>query len=746
MKPVISFLLFSFIAAPCAVLAQKAPDYGHMTLEDLLNVKVTTASKLSQRAGEAPATVIVITAEQIKTRRYRNLAEVLNDLPDVKVNDKSDPQFYNSFNMRGINRQDRFVILLDGIKISSPTNDALPILENFPIYLAKQVEVVFGPGSALYGADAMSGVINIITEKENTADRLQATVMAGTQGYSNQHLYFRKKFDKGFNLSAGLQYSYDKQPDFSKVYPSEYNMQGQRTGLFNSAYGPMSPAQPLDPGYEAPIKTYNGYLALEKGGFDFKLLHHYAQVPTSTTLKPENGVYNKDVFYGHGLTTANLSYTDSIGQVKSTTSVQGSFYEVNPKSNYRNLYGRMEHGYKYNYGTMIKLDEQVGFTVSEKLNAMAGLTYELFHALPKSVEMAEPYRRGTAVQGILLNSPYYYNPRGIDAKFYTLTYHNIGSFVQGQYTPYEKLAITLGLRLDDNSRFGSTLNPRLGLVYKPSGKTTIKALYGTAYWAPSPQTTYEQYGSFYSVDSGRTYRADFLHLPNPGLKPSTSETFELSLNHTINKRLNLSLTGYYTKIRSVITDAADNGNTNLYNNSYLGYPVGYVEVPFNAGVQQTYGANFILNSLFNIGRLKLNTWTSLSWVDGTITEYASSSQLIKTELPLIAPWQFRAGVDGHAGDFNFSVRMLHSGKQRVTGYVNPGEAYARQEIPGYTLVNASVGYEWRNNFSFFVRAQNALNARYRLPIYVDLNDANSSIFPGSFQDPVRFVAGLSVSF
>ena len=139
--------------------------FENMSLEELLNVRITTASRVSQRAGEAPATVIVITKKQIETRRYRNLAEVLNDLPDVKVNDKSDPQSFNTFSIRGITRQDKFVILMDGIKVSSPVNDQLPVLENFPIYLAKQIEVVLGPGSALYGADAMSGVINIITDK-----------------------------------------------------------------------------------------------------------------------------------------------------------------------------------------------------------------------------------------------------------------------------------------------------------------------------------------------------------------------------------------------------------------------------------------------------------------------------------------------------------------------------------------------------------------------------------------------------
>ncbi len=61
-----------------------------------------------------------------------------------------------------------------------PTNEGLPLLENFPIYLAKQIEVVYGAVSALYGADAMSGVINIITAKGEGYDQFEARTVAGT--------------------------------------------------------------------------------------------------------------------------------------------------------------------------------------------------------------------------------------------------------------------------------------------------------------------------------------------------------------------------------------------------------------------------------------------------------------------------------------------------------------------------------------------------------------------------------------
>jgi iron complex outermembrane receptor protein len=487
------------------------------------------------------------------------------------------------------------------------------------------------------------------------------------------------------------------------------------------------------------------YFSLDKGGFNFKVLRHYAAVPSSTTLKPENGVFNKDVFFGKTITSVSAGYTDSIGLLKSVTSLQGSFSKSDPNSNYRNVYGRMEHGYKYSEGSMIKIDEQLTAALSQKLQIIGGLTCELFNAVPKSVELSSPHKRNGALEGTLLNSAYYYNPAGIEAKFYRLVYNNVGSFLQAQYRPVKKLAITLGGRYDHNSRFGATINPRLGLVYSPSSKTTIKALYGTAYWAPSTHVTYEQYGSFYSLDSGKTYASYFWHLPNPGLKPVNSQTLELSLNRQVNRQLNIALTGYYTQLRGLISNVSDNGNTNLYNNSFLGNPVAYIEVPINAGIQTNYGGNILINTLFNIGNSRLNAWSSLSWVDGAIKEYATPNKLTEVQIPLIAPWQFRAGIDGSSGDFSYSVRLLQSGKQRVTGFTNPAQPYSRQTLPGYTLVNASASYLYKEKITFFVKAQNLLNQRYRLVIPTDVNNANELTFNGSLQDPLRIMAGFNIS-
>jgi outer membrane receptor protein involved in Fe transport len=493
-----------------------------------MNVSVVTPTLNAQMSDQVPATVKVVSREQIKIRGYRNLAEVLNDLPNVTIQDKSDPQHYNRVSIRGVSRQDRFVILLDGIKISSPTNEPLPILENFPIYLAKQIEVVYGPGSALYGADAMAGVINIITDKPPNSESIVATASGGTHRYSNASVIYNKKLDHEVNLAIGGQYTYDAQPDFSKIYKDQYAITSHKTGVFNTVYGPMTPTQRVTPTFEAPVKAYNFYSSIDKGGFNLKVLHHYISVPSSTTLSPNNAVYNKNVFYGQGVTTGSSSYSIEAGKLRSITTLIGSFYKVNPQSNFRNLYGNMKHGYKYSTGSMMKGEEQLHFTVSKKINVVGGVTLELFESVPKTPELESPIGKDGAVSGILLNSTSKNNPNGIEARFFPISYENFGSYLQVQYFPIAKISLTGGVRYDNNSRFGSTINPRIGSVFHLFKNTTIKALYGTAYWAPSPMVTFETYGSFYTVDEGTTYRSSYWHLPNPDLKPMTSQTFEFS--------------------------------------------------------------------------------------------------------------------------------------------------------------------------------------------------------------------------
>ena len=710
-----------------------------LSFEELMNVMVITPTQSSLRANNAPATVKVVTQEQLQLRGYHNLAEVLNDLVDITVQDKTDPQHYNKVSIRGVGRQDFFIIMLDGVRVSSPTNEPLPILENFPIYFAKQIEIVYGPGSALYGADAMAGVVNIITRKPGDADSpgVAASVTGGSNGYSNASVVIQKKMENDFKISLAGLYSYDAQPDFSKIYQDQFSMTSHETGVFNTAYGIMTPQQPVQSRFESPVKAYNIYASLEKNNFNMKVLRHYVATPTSTTFTPNDGVYNKNVFYGQGVTTASANYTADIGNVKSISTLTGSFYSVNPKSNYRNLYGSMEHGYKYSTGSMMKIEEQLHYTKFKKVNLIGGITYELFQSVPKTPELQSPVSRKTAASGTLLNTVAENNPSGIEAKFFPITYSNIGIYAQSQYFPIERLSFTTGIRFDHNTRFGSTINPRVGSVFHFSKKTTLKALYGTAYWAPSPMISFESYGSFYTLDNGTTYRSDHWHLPNPGLKPVTSQTFEFTIEQKFSKRFNAQLTAYHTNIDNLIEQVSDNENTNLYNNKFLGWQVDFIEVPVNKRLQVNYGGNLSLNTTFTISEFECIAYSSVSYLEGKESKPGSSE--VSVEQASITPWQYRVGMDGKSKSFYFSARLLHAGKQRMVR-MEAANDNRRQTLNGYTLVNMSMGYTFRKNITTFINVQNLLNEHYMVAL-----GWNSTDFDGAPQNPLRAMLGIKLA-
>jgi outer membrane receptor protein involved in Fe transport len=734
---------------------QDTAKLDNLSLKELLDVKVVTASKTSQNSDMAPATVNVISKEQIRIRGYQSLLDLITDLPDVKLDDKIAPGSRNSVTIRGIQGQQNFVILLDGVKISSPTNEALPIMENYPVNLAEQVEVVYGPASALYGADAVSGVINIITKKlpANKDMIVDANAMAGSYGYINNTLYLAKKLGPAASFTISGQYNYDSQPDYSKVYPNDPQLSTIpiKTGIFNTVYGQViSPPTPFTPAYQAPTMAYNIYAALNLDDFTFSVFSNYTRTPSSYGENTSNAIYNKNVFIGQGVTTLSAGYKKKLNSFVSTTLLTASSYSMDPQSSYRNAFSGLEPDYKYATSASVKAEEQLDYKASNKLNLTAGGSYESFNVIPLSADLEDPVNTSGNIQGTYDGTADYYRPAGLPAQFYIIKYFNLGSYFQGQYSPVKQLSFTLGARYDHNSQYGSSFNPRLGIVFKPLPKTTIKALYGSAYLAPAPSESYLQNGSFTTTDSGRTYHSSFLHLPNPNLKPTRSHNFELNIRQYITDNFTITADGYYTISTGLHTSENDNLSTNLYHNSYNGIPVDYVEVYINEGRQDTYGGSLQFNLKHSIGNVFFNTYASLSYVNGDIDDPSDNTKISQYEvqLPFISPFMFHIGTDMQAGKFTFSPRLLLMGRQNLPGARDTiGSAIRLQTISGYALLNLSARYEFSKRFSVFVNVSNALNQHYRSVGYnMDLYKKDTELFYGQPEDPVRIMGGINFHF
>jgi outer membrane receptor for ferrienterochelin and colicins len=136
--------------------------------KDLMDriIQITSVSKKAENLLKVPATVTVITQNDILKRGYKDLTQMLNDIPGFDVIRGNGPS-YVTFYQRGYRStsNDRSILLVDGVEENDLNSDNIPISRQYALSDIERVEVISGPASTMYGANAFMGVINVITKK-----------------------------------------------------------------------------------------------------------------------------------------------------------------------------------------------------------------------------------------------------------------------------------------------------------------------------------------------------------------------------------------------------------------------------------------------------------------------------------------------------------------------------------------------------------------------------------------------------
>ncbi|HKV08927.1 MAG TPA: TonB-dependent receptor [Thermoanaerobaculia bacterium] len=129
-------------------------------------VQVASVSKTNENVREAPATVLVLTAEEIERRGYLDLEEMLHDLPGFDIS-RGNGEAYSNFYQRGFrsNLNDRNLLLVDGVEQNDLSSNIVYLSRQYPLSNIERVEMVYGPASTMYGANAYTGVIHILTKE-----------------------------------------------------------------------------------------------------------------------------------------------------------------------------------------------------------------------------------------------------------------------------------------------------------------------------------------------------------------------------------------------------------------------------------------------------------------------------------------------------------------------------------------------------------------------------------------------------
>jgi iron complex outermembrane receptor protein len=766
-------LLFIFVFSQDC-FAQRRTDAGvkdlfNISLEDLLNVGIISASKKKQSVADAPAMAYVFTKEQILSRGYTNLLELLEDVPEVEVQRNSTPEDRNFITIRGVAGNEKFVVLLNGIRITPATGDAYTLGSNFSLVNALRVEVILGPASALYGVDAFSGIINIITTQgqEGTPFRgVNANIAYGRYKSVDASLQLGKKFEK-LNVMLTGNFHQSAEPDYQNIYKDEFawhnnrlqplgvivyspfNQFIQRLTQIDSAARPYVSGNALSREFTMPTQSYFVNGGLTYGDFTVSYIRHWESHSAAHGLRPEFAVRDPTALIqmGQEVIFAKHNYTSINKKWNIQSTISKSTFEIGNESNFAGSATTWQRGYIYSLASSSRIEEQLSYDFSKKFSVIAGFTAENLSAIPKIAPVYKPFDTRVPAS---LQDLYYVSATGNDIPSDTLIqnvfleqpvfnveYRNYGGFAQFQINPAKWMELTIGSRYDYNTRFGGSTNPRLGLVISTNDKKLrFKILYGEAFLAPSPEKTFAQSASFVvsrfpnlpTADPRRQRIAPYFRTANPDLKPEKLRTLESSLSYFLTSTLALGVNGYYTQLENLIGLAEADRTT-----TPTPLPVTRLETNINRGSSTVYGLTTKLNYLQKFNFFSVNAQVAYSYIDGNIDNQA---------LLYTAKHTIKASLDISGARFSIAPRIVYrsASNSRLVNTNDNNNYYTNEPFAVVNLFARVKVFDKRKAGKIYIysRINNLMNLKYYHVLF-----GSEDGFPATPQDPQRWTLGIN---
>jgi outer membrane receptor for ferrienterochelin and colicin len=411
---------------------QKIKAFGVSSeLEKQINSLISVASKKPLSARESPSIITLITEEEIKRSGARDLMDLLNMVPGFDFG--MDVEGVVGLGMRGNwVHEGKMLLLIDGQEMNEPLFGTTQFGNHYPVTHIKRIEIIRGPGSAIYGGYAEYGVINIITRTGNEINGVSGGVTYGQMKES----YARRNID----LAIGKRFG------FFETSATVVLGQGQRSeGVFNDFYGgsyDMKNNSSLDPFFLNVAASYKGLSARW-------IMDNYSLVSGDGYDQVKTG-YRQE-FYSQ---MAELRYNKVINNKWTITPRINFKHQVPWKTPVDSLTDEY-------YRTVDRLSANltVSYNLTRKINIVFGA--EIFN--DKAKDLAD-------------SSSFLDNKK-------ELNYLNEAAFVQS-IVRLRLLNIILGVRYDNHSEFGGAFVPRVGLT-KKINKLHFKLLYTDAFKAPT---------------------------------------------------------------------------------------------------------------------------------------------------------------------------------------------------------------------------------------------------------------------
>lgn len=700
-----------------------------LSLLELINTPVVTASRQAETRDQTPAHIVVVTRAQIRERRYKNLADLLEDMPGVDFMRGTKSSQYNQFTVQGYTGPNKLVVMLDGVRIGHPAGGNFPLAENFALYHAKQVEFLYGPAAALYGADAVAGVINIITDHAAERQGAWAEVGAGSFGSREASFMAGTKTDSGLALNVGGHWQRSERARLQDYYPADFAKKDAKTfaGIL------LTPAAARED-YVGDIGSSSLYARMDLNqNLSFGYYRNSFGSLTSTGDPPATAAYLDDSTWITRTDTVYGKYRfDLSPDLAGELVVDYSNMEVDPRAKYNNIYNGFTNGYSYVRGERYSIEQNLNWRVDDRHRVQAGIGYQKYYAI-ETASLPAPYNTalGTGGQG------YNYPNTNLPLAIYDASYDNFSAYAQIQSEWDSQFSTMAGLRLDRHSAYGQAVNPRLGAVWRANAQHLFKALYGEAFRAPSPEEFLSSFGTFDgSKNANGLYVGTGFRVPNFDLEPEKAKTLSLSWDWRPRRDLNVVANVYRSEIKNLIVTLPSTAV-----NSIPGAILINPETKGNAGVQTQNGLDLIAQWRFNLGAAWTgDLWGSASWVDGKINEGDGK----EWDLTHVASQKYKLGATfRHRDRLSITPQILWVGDTTNGRKKNSSNPPARLETAGYTVVNLHVGWHQLldGKATLWLDVYNLFDKRY----YVAHGSASRTFF-NMPQQPRTLMAALEYRF
>ena len=682
-----------------------------------VSVTVSTASGSEKNIVTAPASVTVITKEELEQKPYRDLGEALKEVPGVSLESTSNKLGASAISIRGM-PAGYTLYLLDDLR-QNPSGDVATanlgtgVYNTFmpPTSAIERIEVIRGPMSTLYGSDALGGVVNVITKPitHKWSGSLQSTAIipeSSTFGNTYQNsLYLTGPLSKKWGLTLRarqLTREASKQPKDDKG------------NAVNTFFGTQ-------------------YVMFNVGG-------RVSYVPS------EKNTFFADIDYSKSTYDNQKAQIGTIGANLNEQNYTGGYEEwlgVNK------LGASFAHRGNYSYGSwknsiqFIRTNNTGRLVVGSSSNPNVTKNRAIAsNDVIVDSRLLTPLFENTALGSNYLNVGAEYRFENYHDLAATPASHNRNTFAlfaEDEWNIWGGITLTLGARYNFNDKFGHNVSPRGYIVYEILKGWAIKGGVATGYKAPYANQTIDAVYGY-----GRQGALPFIG--NPNLKAETSINYEIGTVFD-NKYANFSVMYFYSNFRDKIESqsvtssnssaCAASGTTNGCSRAYNADRAYSQGAELSASLKPLYGFSFDI---------------SYTYIDSKITSGSNRGNPLSTTARnnLIGKIAYQ-----YSGFNIFLQAHFKEGIANTTAMGTGAQAIALRELLGgiyykpSTVLNLGLGYKVTDNVRINAGVYNLLNtnfADFRSYTYNTNTNANVNYYGPVIQEGRRYFVTLALDF